>query len=103
MQQVADGGHDFRRDAEVAEVIENDQFRVRDELGSVMGVDNVDDAIASPCRTVTGHTSAAGTALEAPSLPCLNKAGAKELAYRKTPVFQDARQRAWRLTIRNWS
>jgi hypothetical protein len=45
--QGADGGHDFRRDAEVAKVIEDDQFRVRDQFGSVMGVDNVDYPVAS--------------------------------------------------------
>jgi hypothetical protein len=28
LQQVADGGHDFRGDAEVAEVIDDDQVRV---------------------------------------------------------------------------
>jgi hypothetical protein len=39
----------------VAEVIEDDQVRVRDALGTVMSVDDVDDAIARPFKTVTGH------------------------------------------------
>jgi hypothetical protein len=36
-----DRGHDLGHDAEMAEVIEDDQVRARYELGGVMGVDDV--------------------------------------------------------------
>jgi len=47
LQQVADRGHDFGHNAEVAEVVEDDQFRARNEPGGVMGVDDVDNPVAS--------------------------------------------------------
>ncbi len=47
LQQVADRGHDFGHDAEMAKVIEDDQFRARDNCGGVMRVDDVDHAVAS--------------------------------------------------------
>jgi hypothetical protein len=47
LQQVADGGNDLGRDAEVAQVIEDQQFGPRDEFGGVVGVDDVDDAVPS--------------------------------------------------------
>ena len=41
LQEGADRGHDLGHNAEMAEVIEDDQVRARYELGGVMGVDDV--------------------------------------------------------------
>src|ERR1035441_982824 len=43
-------GHYFGHDAEMAVIIEDGQFRARDNFGAVMRMDDIDHAVASPVQ-----------------------------------------------------